>query len=383
MQNNNMQDIFHNATLWRGGRYVNPQQDNLWVIQRNVVDAGNELINHIRNESYDLPRIHFDFINEMSFNACAFKFRKFYFVGINIELIIVLLRFYNYIMSHPRIFPNIGDSSREIESNIINNIQVDDYNYLQLFMNYDTEIYLPIDESRQRYVYKLFFKAVEFLLMHEYGHVVMGHVDLVNSLRGNSFMFEATYSDEIGLLNQTLEMDADCYATKIGFHRLISIFEHDSLQNSNIKFEDYLFEWYITIYFIFRLLANKEYNLDNLNGYSHPVPGIRQYIVLLTLYSLLEEEMYSKYKEYSTVLGDVFTKASKECEVALKYISDKTFTPAPISVLATDKGYNQIFKIMNNWKQVRPLLEPFSKLTLAPITEWNESDFLYSPWKNK
>ncbi|WP_242309242.1 hypothetical protein [Bacillus cereus group sp. BfR-BA-01524] len=371
---NQFEETFHKSIRMRGGRY-NLEGGNLTVILEEIKEMGNSLIEEIREMRPHFPSTHIDFINNPTFNACAFKQEDMYFIGINIGVVQVLEKLFNYIMAHPNLMVGIGDASHELEQDIGSSLIVTNHDYLRLFSNYDTEISSPVNEERRSFAKTLCAYALEFLILHEYGHIVSGHVDYFQNKRSSSFIFELNSREKSGLFMQTLEMDADSYATTRCAQRMIYIHTqlkgfYNKLGVPSISFREYFKQRYYSIYFVFRLFGEVDYDLSALEENSHPASGFRQYFLLLVLHSAFvaegQEELITE-----TELIEVLKEVATECEQALKTISEKIFTPAPIRIVATPEGNSHIIKIMENWKNVRPLLEPYSMATLPPIENWN------------
>lgn len=362
---NYLEEIFHQSVFLRGGRYEVQEETLLDELKKEC----QEIIGSIRRHRDYFPAVHIDFINDIGFNACAFKNQGLYFIGINIGVVQILKKLFGYILSHPKLLTEIGDSSKEIEKNILNNVLITDHNYFRLFMNYDVEIDDPIDETRKAYSKKLLTYALEFLILHEYGHITNGHVDYFSNRKGTSFIFEFSQNQEKNLLMQTLEMDADAFAANYVGRRLL--FNDDPIYQFFELKEDLKQKCYAS-YFMFRLFGKKEYDLSKLEKCSHPVPGIRQNILFTTIFSLYIQELKGQLMQEEEVKGFMM-EIIDECETALKQISDKTFTPVPMSILLTHEGNRHFINIMENWQNVRPLLEPYSKIKLAPVTNWDDA----------
>jgi hypothetical protein len=197
----------------------------------------------------------------------------------------------------------------------------------------------------------------------------------------NSFISEMTNCKEIklGLKSQTIEYDADCCAAVIGLQLIIDKYRNkDKLPEIVIPYfnslEDVIFLWTFSAYTIFRLLGSCKYDFNRLDKYPHPYPGFRQYFMI----KMINRNIYAS--EYSSSIESIASKATTatyEFENVIKIIKDesiipefiKTIHPPPISHTFTDIGRNHIFKILDNWNNVRPELEPYSMVKLSPITK--------------
>ncbi|PFI17462.1 hypothetical protein [Bacillus cereus] len=370
---NQFEEIFDKAVLMSGkGRRYNVKHNELTVILEELKEIGTTIIEDIRIVRPHFPSVHIDFINDVRFNACAIKQDDMYFIGINIGVVQVLEKLFNYIMSHPNLMTGIGDVSLEIKKEISSDYIAINHNYLRLFTNYDVEVNAPIGKERKLCAKALYMYALEFLILHEYGHIVNGHMDYDYFRRrsGLSFMFELNSCEKNGLFTQTLEMDADSYAATRITQSIIedhnrTLAKTEAIGISPMSFKERLKQMCYSVYFMFRLFGEMSYDLRTLEKNSHPAPGFRQQFLFGVLGSLLITELQESLITEDE-LGDMVEEVIRECEQALKTISDKTFTPVPISIITTPEGQEHCIKIMANWKNVKPLIEPYSRAILAP-----------------
>ena len=369
--------IFDMATRQRGGRYELKQNSlsNFLISCRKI---GLDIIDELKRNNPQLPDIHIDFIDNNSFNACAFKKDNIYFIGINTNTFFILYLFFSYILSFPEILSNIGNSENETAPKNVN-------------LNYIKEPIKPKDKLRQAYSEGLIYFAVQFLICHELGHILNGHIDLIEKWTDIPFISEmVSYDKESKFLDsQTLELDADCYAANIGIKSIIGRYEDKMNLNKDIQpyfnsLEDALFLWTFSIYTLFRFLGNTVYDFNKLENYRHPYPGFRQEYILALIPTII---LNTEYSQSFDLEKSVY--AVKEFEDAIKFIKEGAVTwdfvndlhPAPIKCAYTKKGWNHIYQIENNWRNIRPQLECYSKVNLAPVVPLNEEEFMNIPKK--
>lgn len=368
--------IFDRSIKKLGGRYKleTEKRDPTYLLF--CRDIGLEIINHMK-KSYSLPDIHLDFIdNDKSFNAVAFKREKSYFIGINTETVNRLHIFFKYIMSFPEVLSSIGNSKNEIAPK---NIDLNNFN----------RIIEPKDKFRMDYSEQLLNSALQFLILHELGHIINGHVDLIEEWSGIPFISEmadtAEKSDISKLDFQTLEFDADSFATNIGLQIIFIQYKTKEQLQEHVQpffksLEDAIFLWSFSTYAIFRFLDTNKYDFNGLDNYLHPYPGIRQHSVLDNIYSILEDSEY--LQEFDLNKSDYnlkhrgFLKGAIELENAIKIIKKGPITwdflneiqSYPVSDTYTDEGLTSLYQIQNNWRNIRPQLKPCTGY-LPPIVD--------------
>ena len=163
------------------------------------------------------PRdIEFGFICEGELNVFAYTSPKeeeppFDFIGINVGVIFTLLCIFNRILSHPKTFPEVGNSSLEHEEraslpHLTTNVYDSDIDNVSL---------RPKCKIRSYYASELTQTALDFLFFHELTHLKNGHVNYIISTFKSTELsesFSGIRHDDKLLIRQALEIDADCGA---------------------------------------------------------------------------------------------------------------------------------------------------------------------------
>lgn len=179
------------------------------------------------------------------------------------------------------------------------------------------------DDHEERLAEILFQNAINFLVAHEYYHIINGHCDLPET--EEHFLYErsnATVSKEHSIFLQCLEYDADCCATAACINQLLLIAGRENVyeellirlvkNKSNIATEKAfdakvllhsvteevlilrLKLLYFAIYGIFKLFSEEEqtsfeeFIKDDLYKYDHPHAGIRMEYVGRIMITVLE-----------------------------------------------------------------------------------------------
>jgi hypothetical protein len=370
--NMNNDDIFDEVTKRYGGRFHLKQNQFLSSLLIETRKIGLDIIEDLRKNNSKLPDIHINFIDNKSFNAYSFKNNDSYYIGINKGTILNLYSFFNYSLSFPNVLSYIGNNENEIEPDFnINNLK---------------EIIKPKDKQREIYAEGLFYFATLFLILHEYAHIINGHLDFINKKTNFIFKIVNSLGKKSELNSQTLEFDADRYAANIVIKNIINRYQNNLNLQEDIQpyfqsLEEAFFLWTFATYTVFRFLGKNEYNFEKLDKYPHPYPGFRQHYTSALIPTIIKDSEYSNLNE--SILKKTST-AVKEFEDSLKIIKKHPIVPDyidPINPIQinhtyTKKGLYQIYKIQNNWRNMRPLLKPFSKVNLAPIIDINEEKLM-------
>lgn len=331
-------------------------------------------INRIRkNTRHNLPEVYIDYINNVSLNALVSKTDEGYFIGINIGTYFILESLFFRILASKNILIEFGDVSKEKELNKLFNAQITDLDLL-FALSPPEEPNIPQDTNRHLLAQILTFNTLLFLTTHEYGHIISGHLGLVGEITKLSTMEEALETPEYlrinPLLSQTLEMDADSFGCKSGVERLITLYMNIYSLGPEIKpffssLETSLFLWCFSIYCLFRLFAHKSIDTSKIKESSHPLPSIRQVIIMGTAKPVLEK---AKLTDLAEKLDILMPQAVLEAEKAFKEISEQGFDARALILSGQPEAYNQVSAIYDNWNNVRPLLEKYAYGGLAPYT---------------
>jgi hypothetical protein len=361
--------IFDKRTKDFGGKFYLKKGQFLSCLLAEARKKGVGLIEGLRKINPNVPDVYIDFIDNSSFNAYTFKDNDSYYIGINHGAISNLYIFFNYLLSFPNVLSFVGNNGNEIEP---------------IFDISNVNMIKPKDKERKIYAEGLFHFAVLFLIWHEYAHIIDGHLELKEEY-GMSFISEmVSIKKSGGLISQTLEYDADCYAASVGIKDILINYQTTKILPEKIKpyfnsLEDALFLWTFSTYTLFRFFGNIEYNFNELDVYSHPYPGFRQHYIGVIIPTII---MDSKYSNLNDSICNKTSLAIKEVEDSLKILKKGSVTPPfidrfhslPMGCTYTRKGWEQMYKIQNNWRNVRPLLEPYCKVNLTPIEDLGSED---------
>lgn len=159
-----------------------------------------------------MPSVHFDFVDNKDINACAFRHRGRYFIGMNSGSVVYLHTLFSRLLSNPRVLPAVGDITREDEARVapvpIRHGRVHESSQFAPI--------IPNDPARQFHYEYLNVVALGFLMSHEITHILHGHVAYCEERLGYRGISESrwhTGEPSAAMTRQTLEMDADIGAS--------------------------------------------------------------------------------------------------------------------------------------------------------------------------
>ncbi len=210
------EDIFHRETEYIGGRL------DMSRLQAATAEGLSYALERARGFLQTaavalpaLPPIHFDFIDNWEFNACAFKADGRYFIGIYRGAFATIGVLFDRMLADSRILSFLGDAEKEsADLPLIPDIGRD---FKRAVVSVP-EFPRPQDPVRQSIAWKLTDMACDFITAHEFAHIVNGHIDYKTVNGCISTIDELSGVDgtsESEIISQTMEMDADGVACQL------------------------------------------------------------------------------------------------------------------------------------------------------------------------
>ncbi|WP_421830236.1 hypothetical protein [Larkinella sp.] len=344
------------ARLKLGKRLTDEQVSETGVLSALLAD-GNRMITWIINDNggtFPSPNVYF--VDGTDVNAFAFKEDEEYFIGINEGTVLLLMKLFYRMLSHRDILPQIGDLSKEVSPPKSPDIDINEATQKKR-----EESIFPVDSTRSQFAVALTYFAFRFILMHEYAHILKGHVDYLENKTGLAMVSDnENLTEDVGgdWIRQAIEIDADDYSAQIGYYFHIAILI--DLNNRGTQTKDGLntpeiasFAWYFSISALFRLVGSKGYSPNNFFTSLYPPPAIRTYFIGFVLQQLNIQE---KYK-----FPDSSLNASFECEKAFAILSSEPdFYSSRLAYgPRSDEYINSIFE---RFEPLYEILWPFSIL---------------------
>lgn len=284
-----------------------------------------------------------------------------------------LYNFFQYITSRYDCLPSLGIATRErnlpYQGRLHNTV-----NFVEILQNRGLVKHVSaIDPDRSKFGLLMADFAVKFLLLHELGHCVAGHLEpLTMGFDESGGDLEENYGAI--LRRHTLEMDADAYAITCILENIVRARDPNSLQVwpgfENLPTHNaHLLPAFIAILMLFRFWPSPPgggSKLADLLVGSHPFPAVRSQLVMVNFFShhvganLLGDEVVLK-NTYST--GII---AATRCCVRLTGVRENRwlFGSTEGGRLASRRYLNLLLR---QWHKLRPELEPRALINLAPL----------------
>jgi hypothetical protein len=168
-----------------------------------------------------VPKLHFDYIDDFNVNACAFSAEGCGFIGFNGGTVVRFADFFARCLAGDWMF--VADECRahnqRIDLDPVESWPATPEDYVRIgFAKF------PEDPPRQQFMFALLQFALDFILDHELAHIIHGHLGWLEQ-RGSGDIYvehsSASARSEDPMIRQTLEFDADAWATVQGFDRVL------------------------------------------------------------------------------------------------------------------------------------------------------------------
>lgn len=328
------------------------------------LERGKKIIEVIRTHPNwnTLPPIHLNIIHNTQnpFGAKAFVSKKGnLFIGIFSYTIVKLHDLFNSILADKNCFLNVGDPN--FNAIIVNpfTAKIIDPSDARFSLNHGwnkDRSPLPLDPIRMYTANILIRYAVDYIIRHEIAHHLFGHTKLVKKEN----------LDNLSL--QTLEMDADSFATNRAYWEYMYYVENkDIMQNEihkDLSFvydseETAFFYWGFSIYNL--LLLSDSLKTESVTQISHIPSRIRIRMILGNIFTILLKKDNKITDDYKESIVKIYSEGEKCYEL----ITGNKIKREENKLAVSDDIGEYINKICTNWKTVHPLLIPLSygKLT--------------------
>lgn len=226
------------------------------------------------------------------------------------------------------------------------------------------KVFTLSDEKKDSYKHLLYMHILNFIIAHEFGHIVHGHL-LVKSSKG---FVEEFYNENEILQNeenwkiQLQEFDADIFAAMISTSIILeSSNEQKERLNSSIDFLCLIF------YLSFDVFAKKfnrnfsNYLEEDITTRDHPYPGIRMYY---SFFPIIQGLMYKENGLNETVLEAIKSGIDAVISYERQVLEKEKFKESYFSVGGTKKGVQHIMNLMNGWNKMADNYEKYSYIPL-------------------
>jgi len=366
--------LFDQAFKSKGGIY---KTDNHFLKGSLLEDCRN-VVKAIRAADPRTPDAYINLINNSQLNAAVTKYKGKYLIGINVGVIFLIEATFLRMMSNPNILPEFGDISKEITPEKIYNAQFTCFEHYRNVIEIDRKkIPIPKDINRYQLGMLLSCFVTRFLVAHEYGHILCGHVGYGDSLFESFSLTEYFNTSPIGnklhpLTSQPLEMCADLYAFNVGINNILLALKEKKAGIKNgaeIFFnglENSLKLWLFSIYSFCRLFGMYSFEINLLKDYSHPPAPVRS----MFYFRWLEAQLITKKSALASIIvQNIVDDVIDSVEKAFAEISEQEYNLSFLNSASKLEIVEHELLIMENWGNARALTIPFAYIDLPPALE--------------
>jgi hypothetical protein len=309
------------------------------------------------------PQVYFDFTNNADLNAVATRYADDYFIAINNGVLGLFIHFFCRVLADRGALRHIGSPDDEISDLPV--FTAISPNANAMYANLGSRFVSPLTEVRQQYAQLLMEFAFDFLLAHEHTHINNGHVDFWAQKQGTSFLVEFSSdasNGDLRLTRQTLEVDADSFATCFGLEFILRCLNKPSLLPPPWdKFyrdpSQVFFNHHFAIHSLFRFFGDVRF-LPDLSHSWYPPVRLRQTIapdVGVAYLKLKAPHLVDSYLQQVMAAGqaaeEIFARVSGAPDIAIEGLKDAS----------SDTGSEHYGMLLRRWKEkVRSELLPFA-----------------------
>jgi len=353
----------------KGGRYINRNsdiQDIAWSLASSRI-----LIAWIRRTEAHLPEPYIDIIDNIEPNAFATKSGSKYFIGITYGAIVIFQDIFYRMYSSKIFLADVGEQVKEVDADEKFFLRLTHMAQFALPDDPPTKS-SPINDIRFFLSFQIMKMAFEFLVWHEFAHIIYGHLGFVHSVLGSFEIREMKREKETRkwidpLISQTLEVKADSYAAIRGMDILEILISNPGMLSPGLRpyFNDWsvaLKMWVFATYTFFRLFSNQNI-ATGMKKASHPPPSVRSHLVLAVAISALDGR---NNVPPSRILSKLCVTAAAEIEMVFGEISQNVPDFTHLIFSTQDEISEHALFLGKHWNNVMPLLQPF---TFSPLPE--------------
>lgn len=232
---------------------------------------------------------YFDYIDNEGLNAMAAIHDGIPLIGINQGTIFNASTFFYLLLSHPDVFPSVGDSKRE--ARWVKSLSRCDWTLplskviLSIERKGNIPSDWPLDPNRKAFAAYLSTFALDFLFFHEIGHIINRHIEY-DLARGNQIIHEAVSQSSLStsLDDRALELNADSFAVGITLQPWLDDELPIGQDKENIFStpDEALVAWTLACGFLFLLFDPHPHTVSAYSNCTHPHPAVRLTNVFMT-----------------------------------------------------------------------------------------------------
>ncbi|MDH4162533.1 MAG: hypothetical protein OEW15_07565 [Nitrospirota bacterium] len=351
---------FHDAMRLYGGRlnHEHLEESGITLIEAYRTRA-ERLIASARRDHPRLPAIHFDYVNNNSLNAYAFKWGGDYFIGITWGAFTILRLLFMRMLADKNALLTIGDPNREGNNLLPLDKMITIGPSVQLPSTGRLVVGAPQDPTRLQFAVTAFETAFSFLIRHEITHILHGHLSHPLVASTEALLPEFGWQPKTASASSTrqvLEYDADRYAS-IGLAK--SFMSHISTaQNNSIDHRAFMTETFVGIGSMFRLFGDASASGLDLGTLPYPPVRYRQYISMTGFCDYLNMAANKTLFELSQA---VFTESFAAIENAFPNFTKVEPSIEGLNEVLSANGRRHIQWLFDEWQnRVKGELLPYS-----------------------
>ncbi|MBY5319187.1 hypothetical protein [Rhizobium leguminosarum] len=212
--------------------------------------------------------------------------------------------------------------------------------------------------------------ALDYVFMHELGHIWNGHTSLMKERYGLGIVEEIERDNNLpvsAIDRQTIEMDADCFAAR--HMSTAELLEREWLP-ANPAWEaefgensTYTIIRNIAIYLALRCF-NEAASLVDMGSRFYPPVAVRQFYVAGTWFAAMSKDKEKEFSEFGRMIVPIIQAG----EEAFSFLTGKPVDAAGAKLAYSREGIDYGNTLLRNWARLRPQLDPLKRGgTLAPI----------------
>lgn len=347
-------------------RWYNMAIDNELKIEQfgegNMLQYFKMEIEHILNQINGLKAYKICFSDNKSFNAKVRIDGKMKTIEINIGVIMFIYHLSFLVMMNEKFFPGLGEGETMNQTNIYDfelpkiELREDKFKEINFYSG-------PSDPKRAAVAQVIAMFGTEFVLFHEMGHILGGHLEYIKDILGihellaqgsEQVVFEKTNDDET---YQTIEMDADAIAIHLLLEntlckrkQIIDTF----LEGMEINLSKLIIIAIVISFFL--MSTDSEFQEVSVRYLPR---DYRFHLVLSKFLSKIKKE-YRMLTNSAEDISDV-VKICLECnEFLAKLYNTRKICEIPSTEL--DSYYYNI--ILNKWKSIRADVQKYASIIL-------------------
>jgi len=371
------QEIIERTIRLNGGRLdFSELGEELKVSYALVKHRAEKSIEIIANQLNGIEKISFDIIDNYSFNAFATGINHHYFIGINRGTIATLSLIFDRLLADKEVLKLFGDVTKEKDDlPLFDNVKIS-YEATTKMLPQFSPPQCPVRFAFSKHMTRM---AFDFILAHEIGHIISGHISL-SQIKHNMLMDEISMVDDAEvvkkMMKKTLEMDADIWATTILLSSEINRITGRSPLPGKEWTDFYnrpgmvLMQFAFVVSTIFKLFGDNRLDNNTFKLESYPKPRLRCFISMLAIKSNLDFIELNKKTNYDLDKFGIpisISAAFNLIESAFENITGKKSSSQSIDDAWGELGMNQINLLVEYWNT--NLLNELKEISYLKIFE--------------